>query len=102
MRIGGTEDRTYATAATSGNLRQETTSTENITITSDPEVRKMTTIILSAVIYSQYMETIEPGSFQRNMDSIYEENGLPRVKFPKVTNRKRTHCTQKGLARPHP
>ena len=86
MRIGETEDRTYATAATSGNQRQEMLRTENITITSDPVVRKMTTIILSAVIYSKCMETIELGSFQRNMDSIYEENGLPRVKFPKVTN----------------
>ena len=86
MSIGGTENRTYATAATSRNLRQETTMPENITITSDPEVRKMTTIILFAVIYSQYMGTIEPGSFERNMDSKYEENGLPRVKFPKVTN----------------
>ena len=49
-------------------------------------MKQMTTIILSAIIYSQFMETIEPGSFQTNMDKIYKENGLKTVKFPKQTN----------------
>ena len=46
----------------------------------------MTTMILSVIIYSQFMETIEPGSFQTNMDKIYKKNGLKTVKFPKQTN----------------
>ena len=51
-------------------------------ITSAEEIKNLTTIILSAVIYSQYMETIIPGSFQQNMNIIYKKNGLNPVKFP--------------------
>ena len=43
------------------------------------------TIIMSAIVYSHYMETIIPGSFQSNMDLIYKENGLKPIKFPKHT-----------------
>ena len=46
------------------------------------EIKELTTIILSAVIYSHYMETLMPGSFQDNMDKIYRKNGLRTVKFP--------------------
>ena len=46
------------------------------------EIKELTTIILSAVIYSQYMETLMPGSFQDNMDKIYRKNRLRTVKFP--------------------
>ena len=38
------------------------------------------TIVMSAVVYSHYMEAIIPGSFQSNMN-IYKENGLNPVKF---------------------
>ena len=41
---------------------------------------------MSAVVYSTYMETINPGSFQENMDYMYEANGLQKVKFPKKIN----------------
>ena len=51
-------------------------------ITSAEEIKNLTTIILSAVIYSQYMETIIPGSFQQNMNIIYKKNGLNPIKFP--------------------
>ena len=43
------------------------------------------TIIMSAVVYSHYMEAIVPGSFQSNMDAIYKANGLNPVKFPSQT-----------------
>ena len=49
-------------------------------------MKQMTTIIVLAIIYSQFMETIDPGSFQTNMNKIYKENGLKTVKFPKQTN----------------
>ena len=29
---------------------------------------------------------IEPGTFQQNMDTMFEENGLQKVTFPKQTN----------------
>ena len=50
-------------------------------ITSAEELKNLTAVILSAVIYSQYMETIIPGSFQQNMNIIYKKNGLNPVKF---------------------
>ena len=43
------------------------------------------TIIMSAIVYTRYMETIIPRSFQSNMDLIYKENGLKPIKFPKHT-----------------
>ena len=43
------------------------------------------TIIMSAVVYSHYMEAIVSGSFQNNMDAIYKANGLNPVKFPSQT-----------------
>ena len=49
---------------------------------SSEEIKQLTTVILSAIIYSQYMETIVPGSFQNNMNIIYKKNGLNPVKFP--------------------
>ena len=49
------------------------------------ENKGLMTIIMSAIVYSHYMETIILGSFQSNMDLIYKENGLKPIKFPKHT-----------------
>ena len=49
------------------------------------ENKDLMTIIMSAIVYSHYMETIIPGSFQSSMDLIYKENGLKPIKFPKHT-----------------
>ena len=46
------------------------------------ESKRMITTIMSAIIYAQYMEALEPGSYQRNIEEIYKLNGLPFVKFP--------------------
>ena len=43
------------------------------------------TIIMSAAVYSHYIEVIVPGSFQSTMDAIYKENGLNPAKFPPQT-----------------
>ena len=49
------------------------------------ENKGLMTIIMLAIVYSHYMETIILGSFQSNMDLIYIENGLKPIKFPKHT-----------------
>ena len=78
---GGT---TYAETLGGGTRRpQQQQGEETINITSDPNMERLTTIIMSAVVYSTYMETINPGSFHENMDYMYEANGLQKVKFPK-------------------
>ena len=46
------------------------------------ELKVIVTKVISAVVYSHYMETMEPGTFKRNMDEIFKKNGLPRVLFP--------------------
>ena len=57
-------------------------------IAADPknkeELKELTTTILSAIIFSQYMESIVPGSFQKNMNKIYKLNGLKTVNFPTI------------------
>ena len=61
---------------------------QNKEVTVDPknkeELKELTTKILSAIIFSQYMESIEPGSFQSNMNEMYRLNGLRQVNFPTV------------------
>ena len=74
---------TYLAAARSGGPGQEQGRT---VLSCEPEMKELTTIILTSIVYSQYRELLEPGSFQRNMDAMYKENGLQRVKFPKQTN----------------
>ena len=74
----------YAEMAAAGAVPKRRT--EQINISCEPEMKRITTIILSSNVYSQYKEMIEPGTFQQNMDTMFEENGLQKVKFPKQTN----------------
>ena len=46
------------------------------------ETKEMITTIMSAIVYSHYVEAIDPGSFQSNMTDIYKRNGLKPVNFP--------------------
>ena len=46
----------------------------------------MTTTIMTAIIYSHVQEVLMPGSFQSNMDKMYEANGLTKVRFPADIN----------------
>ena len=46
------------------------------------ETKEMITTIMSAIVYSHYVEAINPGSFQSNMTDIYKRNGLKPVNFP--------------------
>ena len=49
------------------------------------ELKDMTTIILLAIIYSHYKESLMPGSFQRNMSEMCKKNGRTEVQFPEQT-----------------
>ena len=46
------------------------------------ETKDMTQKIMSSIIFSHYMESIVPGSFQKTMDEMYRNNGLKPMKFP--------------------
>ena len=46
------------------------------------EMKRMVTVIMSAICYSHYMEAQYEGTFQKNMDIIFKKNNLHSVKFP--------------------
>ena len=46
------------------------------------ETKGMITTIMSAIVYSHYVEAIAPGTFQQNMSEIFKRNGLKPVNFP--------------------
>ena len=37
---------------------------------------------MSAIVYYHYVEAINPGSFQNNINKIYKGNGLKPINFP--------------------
>ena len=79
-----TTEAPYAEMAAGGAVPKRRT--EQINVSCEPEMKRITTIILSSIVYSQYKEMTEPGTFQQNMDTMFKENGLQKVKFPKQTN----------------
>ena len=46
------------------------------------ETKNIITTIMSAIVYSQYVEAIEPGTFQKHMSEMYKLNGLKPINFP--------------------
>lgn len=63
---------------------------------SKEETKQMVTVILSAIVHAHYMEALEPGTFQKNIEETYRLNGLPSVKFPtpKMTETVITACKE--------
>ena len=49
---------------------------------SKDETKQMITTKMSAIVYSHYVEVIQPGSFQESMRDMYKCNGLKPVDFP--------------------
>ena len=46
------------------------------------ETKDMMTTIMSAIVYSHYVESLTPGTFQQNMKEMFRLNGLKPVNFP--------------------
>ena len=42
----------------------------------------MISTIMSAIVYSHYVEALAPGTFQQNMKEMFKMNGLQPVNFP--------------------
>ena len=82
------QQESYATAVRTGATYASTSATNAATQNPDTtpltaeETKLIVTTIMSAVVYAQYMEAVEPGSYQKNIDEMYKLNGLPPVKFP--------------------
>ena len=83
---GQYQGETYAGVANGNerNDKQGMQSQERIRVLA--EVTDLTTTIMTAIIYSHIQEVLMPGSFQSNMDKMYEANGLTKVRFPADIN----------------
>ena len=60
-----------------------TQSQSHINIESNKETKQLITKIITSIAFSHYMEALNPGSFQRNMDEMFKLNGISQVQFPK-------------------
>ena len=82
-RQGGTQDplgaQSYSAAATG--IRGPVTTS----LLTKEETKEMLTVIMSAIVYGHYMESLVPGSFQDNVNEVYRLNGLRTVNFPSPT-----------------
>ena len=72
----------YATAATGSNSIGPKTNSNSVPGLTKNETKEIITTIMSAIVFSHYVEAIEPGSFQRNMNEMFKKNGLKPVNFP--------------------
>ena len=70
-----------ATSATKGSNAGSSVGGGVLGLTKD-ETKQMVTTIMSAIVYSHYVEAIQPGSFQESMRDMYKCNGLKPVNFP--------------------
>ena len=72
----------YATAATGSNSLGPKTNSNSVPGLTKNETKEIITTIMSAIVFSHYVEVIEPGSFQHNMTEMFKKNGLQPVNFP--------------------
>ena len=70
--------QTYATMTTGQQQRQTTP----ILSMNSEETKNLVTKIITSVAYSHYMEVFQPGTFQVNMNKMFDLNNIPRVNFP--------------------
>ena len=70
-----------ATSATKGSSAGSSVGGGVLGLSKD-ETKQMVTTIMSAIVYSHYVEAIQPGSFQESMRDMYKCNGLKPVNFP--------------------
>ena len=72
----------YASAATSSNNTGSQKTSNSVPGLTKNETKEIITTIMSSIVFSHYVEAIEPGSFQRTMNEMFKKNGLKPVNFP--------------------
>ena len=81
-----TQHQQYANYAAAAAATPGTTSATNVSKgapgLSKAETKEIVTTIMSAIVYSHYVEALQPGSFQTTMTDMYKLNGLKPVNFP--------------------
>ena len=77
---------TYAQAAVGGGtIYTDTQNTQGINVNKEGnnETKLLITKIITSIAFSHYMEALNPGSFQNNMNEMFKLNGIPQIQFPK-------------------
>lgn len=78
-----TRQRAYTSYAAAAATGTSGTATGNIIPgISKTEMKQIITKIMSSIVYSHYVEALTPGSFQENMNKMYQMNGLNPMNFP--------------------
>lgn len=54
-----------------------------ISTTTTPELFNMQAKTYSCMLYALFMDSANEGSFQEELDAVFEQNGLPKIKVPK-------------------
>ena len=75
---------TYAsTAAGDSNNRQTQRQIDSVIgSVNKGETKEMITKLITSTAFTHYMEAITLGTFQKNIDEMFELNNLPKVNFP--------------------
>ena len=94
----------YGGASYAGVTRRETANGDNEDVAMEipNEMKDITTTIMSSIIYGYFWEMINPGTFQDNVDKMYEENGLCKVRFPKRINIEKVKSFYKDIMKTTP
>ena len=50
--------------------------------TNADEMKNLISKIITSITFAHYLEAFQPGSFQENIDKMFEINGIPKVNFP--------------------
>ena len=79
LRSRARQAQTYAGATTSSVQQPQTPMLSN---TYADEMKKLISKIITSITFAHYMEAFHPGSFQENIDKMFEINGIPKVNFP--------------------
>ena len=61
---------------------QQQSQTTPILSMNSEETKNLVAKIMTSVAYSHYMEVFQPGTFQTNMNKMFDLNNIPRVNFP--------------------
>ena len=71
--------QSYAGATTSNTQQPQTSMLSN---TNADEMKNLISKIITSITFAHYLEAFQPGSFQGNIDKMFEINGIPKVNFP--------------------
>ena len=71
----------YANIVTGGASQSQTTQPIDINVNRE-ETKNIIAKVITSIAYAHYIEAFSPGTFQQNINEIFELNNIPRLNFP--------------------